>query len=112
MRQLSRSACVRGQSWGVDGRGIWVSGGCRGEFRVDGRGGYGPPASGRFTCESSNGAHRVCDSGSRGDVRLVRQLSRSACIEGRSWGRERGRVWVDRGCRAEFEVVARGGRYD
>ncbi|WP_462116710.1 DUF3011 domain-containing protein, partial [Lysobacter xanthus] len=34
MRQVSRNPCIRGQSWGVDGGGVWVNGGCRAEFRV------------------------------------------------------------------------------
>lgn len=34
VRQLSRTRCVRGQNWGWDRRGIWVTGGCRAEFRV------------------------------------------------------------------------------
>jgi hypothetical protein len=38
---------------------------------------------------------------------LVRQRSGSPCIEGRTWGRDRSGVWVDRGCRADFEVVRR-----
>jgi hypothetical protein len=33
-RQLSNTACVRGQTWGVDGDGVWVSNGCRAEFLV------------------------------------------------------------------------------
>lgn len=110
VRQLSRSACVRGQSWGSDGRGIWVNGGCRAEFRVEPRGyGHAPE---RFTCESTNGAPRFCHAGTRGEVRLVRQLSRAPCVEGRSWGRERDGVWVEQGCRAEFEARGRGRRYD
>ena len=31
-RQISNSACVRGQTWGYDARGIWVTRGCRAEF--------------------------------------------------------------------------------
>jgi hypothetical protein len=34
VRQLSNSPCVRGESWGNDGGGIWVDRGCRAEFRV------------------------------------------------------------------------------
>ena len=40
----------------------------------------------------------------RGGVRLARQLSREACVEGVSWGFDRDGIWVDKGCRAEFEV--------
>jgi len=34
VRQLSDSACIRNRTWGVDYQGLWVSGGCRAEFRV------------------------------------------------------------------------------
>ncbi len=34
VRQLSDTRCVRGQNWGWDRGGIWVSGGCRAEFSV------------------------------------------------------------------------------
>ena len=34
-------------------------------------------------------------------VQLVRQLSRAACIQGRSWGYGRNGIWVSDGCRAE-----------
>ena len=40
---------------------------------------------------------------SRG-VRLVQQLSRAGCWEGRTWGKTRRGVWVANGCRADFEV--------
>ncbi len=35
LRQNSDSSCVRGQTWGYDQDGIWVSGGCRAEFLLD-----------------------------------------------------------------------------
>jgi hypothetical protein len=34
-RQLSDANCVRGQTWGYDNGGIWVTGGCRAEFLLD-----------------------------------------------------------------------------
>ena len=34
VRQLSGTRCVQGQNWGWDRSGIWVTGGCRAEFRV------------------------------------------------------------------------------
>lgn len=105
VRQLSRSACIRGQSWGTDARGIWVNGGCRADFRVESRGHGGGPAVERFRCESADGAPRFCPVDARGQIRLVRQLSRSPCTEGRTWGRDRGGVWVEQGCRGEFEVT-------
>lgn len=107
MRQLSRTACIRGQNWGWDDRGVWVSGGCRAEFRTRADGGYRratpPPAIVR--CESDDGRAEHCRVDVRGEVRLVRQLSRSACIEGDTWGADRRGLWVDRGCRADFEIT-------
>ena len=37
VRQDSRSACIRGDTWGMTRRGIWVDDGCRGIFE-DARG--------------------------------------------------------------------------
>ncbi len=33
-KQLSRTRCVQGQNWRWDRGGIWVTGGCRAEFRI------------------------------------------------------------------------------
>ena len=33
-RRLSQNDCIRGESWGFDANGIWVSKGCRAEFIV------------------------------------------------------------------------------
>ncbi len=43
VQQISQSSCIRGRTWGADGRGIWVAGGCRGTFAINtGQGGaYG-----------------------------------------------------------------------
>lgn len=111
VRQLSDAPCIRGRTWGVDGRGVWVSGGCRAEFRVRHAGGWGPGGAAPqvVRCESGDGRQRRCAVTVRGDVRLVRQLSRSACVEGQSWGFDRDGIWVDRGCRGEFQVTQRGG---
>jgi len=38
-RQISQSSCVRNESWGVDGRGLWVDRGCRAIFAVGGHNG-------------------------------------------------------------------------
>ena len=34
LRQLSRAACIQGRTWGYGRNGIWVSDGCRAEFRT------------------------------------------------------------------------------
>ncbi len=106
VHQLSDRDCVRGRNWGANERGIWVADGCRAEFELGG--GYGPGNGNgyarSFRCESKDNRTHYCGVDTRYGVDLVRQLSRSACIEGRSWGISRGRVWVSRGCRGEFAV--------
>ncbi len=58
-----------------------------------------------FRCESNDNRYVSCPlPGSRGDVDIRRQLSKSPCRYGQSWGRDRHSVWVDDGCRAEFVV--------
>lgn len=117
VRQLSRSPCIEGRSWGWSRRGVWVSEGCRAEFEVGGSGGWGngwqgggwgPGSPHRgirlVRCESQNGRTTYCDVGRVRDVRLDRQLSRGDCIEGYTWGFDRRGLWVSRGCRAEFSV--------
>ncbi len=61
--------------------------------------------SGSFVCESQNQRTVYCRVDRGTNVRFLRQNSRAACIEGQSWGWDRGGVWVSGGCRAEFEVV-------
>lgn len=103
VRQLSGSPCREGATWGTDSQGIWVSRGCRAEFNTSGN------SADRYrnrsiTCSSDNGQRVYCDAGSQGGVRLVRQISGSPCQEGSTWGHDARGIWVDRGCRAEFEV--------
>ena len=73
---------------------------------------YGP-GTGVVRCESNDGRMNRCSlPGGGGRVVLERQHSRTACIEGRSWGQDRGGVWVDDGCRADFRVAGYGGGYN
>ena len=37
-------------------------------------------------------------------IYMTRQISGSPCVQGRTWGVDRRGLWVDRGCRAEFQV--------
>ncbi|PJK02785.1 hypothetical protein CO615_02140 [Lysobacteraceae bacterium NML75-0749] len=107
LRQLSRNACVRNHSWGQDAGGVWVARGCRGEFgvlRPSHTDTQGAMLWRRLRCESRNGTQVDCPVDTRNGVRLLRQLSRPDCTLGRSWGFEPDRIWVSRGCRAEFEV--------
>jgi hypothetical protein len=32
LNRTRQGNCVEGQTWGIDERGLWVSGGCRGDF--------------------------------------------------------------------------------
>ena len=105
VRQISGSACVRGQTWGIDNRGLWVDRGCRAEFVLGGRPGPPPPPPPTIvTCSSNDMRRNWCDIGGRRDVRLQRQISGSACVQGSTWGVDRRGLWVDRGCRADFRV--------
>lgn len=112
LRQLSRNACIRNNSWGTNAGGLWVSRGCRAEFgreRMTHAGDAGDAASNTrsrlLRCESRNGGHRQCPIETAGGVRLSRRLSDGDCELGKSWGYDESGIWVARGCRAEFEVT-------
>lgn len=77
--------------------------------RPPGNGGDGSGGSDRVACESIKQRYRECATDFRGRAYVVRKLSRGECVEGRSWGQLRGRVWVNHGCRAEFAERAGGG---
>jgi hypothetical protein len=107
VRQISGSACIRDNTWGVDRRGLWVDRGCRAEFVV--ASGYRPPPpppqqARIVNCSSNDGRRNWCDIGPSRDVRLQRQISGSACFRDSTWGLDRRGLWVDRGCRADFRV--------
>lgn len=103
VRQLSRSPCIEGENWGVRDGEIWVKAGCRADFGLAEIGAVTPgPAF--FTCESKSAARTHCPVSTREGVALVRQLSKSACIQHSTWGYDRNGVWVSQGCRAEFRA--------
>lgn len=58
------------------------------------------------TCESTGQQQVSCDLNTRGNVEIVRQLSRTRCEEGKNWGLARHSVWVNGGCRAVFRNVS------
>jgi len=112
VNQLSSAKCIQGRTWGFTEKGIWVDQGCRAEFALGrgGSGGYpggGGPVVQTLTCSSENGKRNWCGNPTNGQVRLIKQRSGSACREGYSWGTQPGSVWVDHGCRADFEIRAR-----
>jgi hypothetical protein len=61
-------------------------------------------ARGRITCSSNNYRFNSCRVDTENQVRLIREISTgNRCRQGRSWGFDNRSIWVDRGCRAEFE---------
>lgn len=55
-----------------------------------------------FACESKGKILHYCDVETAAGVRLVKQVSDTPCIKGRTWGYGEHGVWVDKGCRGEF----------
>jgi hypothetical protein len=60
--------------------------------------------SGTIKCNSNDGHYRYCRVNTEGNARLINQLSGSPCRQGYSWGFDYRGIWVDRGCRAEFQI--------
>jgi len=117
VQQLSKAACVQGRTWGYDNRnGLWVTGGCRARFAGNGNYSNGNYSNGNYngnwqgdanyavTCSSENNAMTRCNwDGRYGQPRIVQQLSKAACVKGRSWDYDsRNGLWVTEGCRARF----------
>ena len=109
VRQRSDSPCIFNRTWGfINGRGIWVDRGCRADFQIT-RPNWGGWDNGyNIYCASDNGGRNVCPTDTRGGVQLVRQRSGSPCDFGRTWGYDRRGIWVDRGCRADFQIGGGG----
>ncbi len=59
--------------------------------------------SGSLTCSSDDGSYHYCRANTQNQVRMTRQISGSACQQGYSWGYDYRGIWVDRGCRAQFQ---------
>jgi len=84
-------------------------GGWSGNGRDNDRGGNAGDRAQSIYCASDDGRRHNCPVNTNGAaVRLVTQKSGSNCIQGRTWGFNNAGIWVDRGCRADFEVS--GGR--
>lgn len=118
VKQLSTKPCIQGRTWGTDRNGIWVDDGCRAtfEYETDGRGNKDnwkdilKPSSSFDTKRikvESQGRREYKRIDTSGGVKLVKRLSEAPCTMGRTWGYDRDGIWVDDGCRAEFEVRVR-----
>lgn len=106
IEQRSRATCAQGRTWGFQGDGVWVSGGCNGLFGVEER--HSGPANNRVACESRGFQYAFC-SVARSIRRawVDQQRSQSPCIQGQTWGFQPNGIWVDRGCSAVFAFEAR-----
>ena len=110
--QQTGGICTQGQTWGFTPRGIWVNNGCRAIFAVvGGRPYFGPGpgipdapipgGGGRFiACESWQFQPQRCavDVYQRPQIEVIA----GNCVQGQTWGWDRGGIWVNGGCRARF----------
>ena len=55
-------------------------------------------------CASRNYQYQYCRVDTRGEVKLIKQISESECRRGNTWGYDRNGIWVDDGCEARFRV--------
>ena len=68
-------------------------------------GAFSTPASAQtISCASQDNGRQYRGADTRGGITLIRQNSNSPCIENQTWGYDGRGIWVDRGCRAEFQV--------
>ena len=114
IRQRSGSPCDFGRTWGYDRRGIWVDRGCRADFQIGGGGGGGGgmeaaariPAPARRSSLVRRTTGGATFARSRRTAAFASSASAATRIASstRTWGYDRRGVWVDRGCRADFEV--------
>lgn len=114
-RQLSKSACIQGQSYSIYGDRIIVSNGCRAIFIARGttsfpQGGdqtYGYVVTRNVVCESQSYNTASCHLPFRQVNRIYvgQQFSKSACIEGQSYFVYGNTLQVSNGCRASFVVT-------
>ncbi|MBD9480379.1 DUF3011 domain-containing protein [Pseudoxanthomonas sp. PXM02] len=75
--------------------------------------GFEARADDTVTCESRNDRYQSCPLVTAGYVTLERQLSGTACTQGRTWDYTRREIWVDDGCRASFRVhTSSSGHHD
>jgi hypothetical protein len=120
VREFNGSRCRQGSTWGYDARRIWVARGCGAEFELGGSSSaYNQNSNGNYnrnynasliTCSSDNGQPTRCAADTQGGIRLRRQLGSAPCEEGSTWGYDARGIWVDRGCRAEFDLRNSGRR--
>jgi hypothetical protein len=103
-RQLSKTACIEGRTWGRDGHNaVWVSNGCRADFIIE-REERREHRRSTVVCESDRDDRHFCEADTSRGITLTRQLSRRDCVLNRTWGYNSRGIWVSHGCRAEFTL--------
>jgi hypothetical protein len=114
-RQLSKSACIQGQSYSIYGNRISVRNGCRAIFVAKGitsfpQGSdqtYGNLVTRNILCESQSYNMTSCHLPFRQVDRVYvgQQFSNSPCIQGQSYFVYGNTLQVSNGCRASFVVT-------
>jgi hypothetical protein len=59
-------------------------------------------------CESNDMRRNFCDVSPNREIRFARQVSDAKCIPGETFGTRGTTIWVDRGCRGDFQVYRTG----
>ena len=59
----------------------------------------------KVRCDSNDGHYHECVAGPADSVTVARTWSKTKCVRGDNWGYRDGMIWVDEGCRADFNVV-------
>jgi hypothetical protein len=111
IQQLSSTTCIEGRNWRADRNRITVRAGCQARFGYGygngggsggGWGGSNQGFAGQLECRSQDNRYRRCGANTDNRVEMLRQFSSASCVRGRSWGFDRGSIWVDNGCQARF----------
>ncbi len=115
VRQHSDAQCIQGRTYGVRGNQVWVDRGCRADFQVNPQGNHGGWNNGWnqgegsiVTCSSDDMHRHYCSIPDHSQVRVARQHSDAQCVQGQTYGVRGNQLWVDRGCRADFQVISGG----
>jgi hypothetical protein len=58
-----------------------------------------------ISCNSYDGKKHYCPADTHAGVRMVKQRSGSPCTQGVSWDYDDRGIWVDKGCRADFQLT-------
>ncbi len=101
---LAASSVVAAPAAAQNGDGRYYQGG-----GYQGGGYQGRPQT--IRCASQDYARQRCRVDTRGGVTLVQQESKSACVQGSTWGYDPDGIWVRNGCAGVFAVGRRGPGY-